>query len=89
MSRVTNNRISVKQFAPVPPLTALPAIMRAPTSASASSYRGPGIELNEGCMVTKLVSYTNQLAHFINAVHQGDPDEVVSRLSACKCPTDR
>jgi hypothetical protein len=89
MSRVTDNRISVKQFAPVPPLSGLPAITRASTSTSASSYRGPGIELNEGCMVTKLVSYTNQLAHFINAVRRGDPDEVVSRLSASKLSTDR
>lgn len=82
MSRVTDTRISVKQFAPVPPLTGLSAITRASTSASASSCREPGIDLNEGCMVTKLVSYTNQLAHFVNVARRGDPDEVVSRLSA-------
>ena len=31
-------------------------------------------------MVTKLVKYTHQLAHFVNAVHAGDPADVVSRL---------
>jgi len=75
MSLLKDNKISVKQFASVPPLSGLPAIMRTPTSASASSCPELGVDLNEGCMVTKLISYTNQLAHFINAVRRGDSDE--------------
>ena len=84
MSLVTkDNRISVKQFAAVPALVGLPAITRpTPTVSSVSSFQGPegGVDLNEGCMVTKLVKYTHQLAHFVNAVRAGDPADVVSRL---------
>ncbi|KAI0298917.1 hypothetical protein BC826DRAFT_88993 [Russula brevipes] len=81
MSLVTkDNRISLKQFAAVPALAGLPAIMRSPPSVSnVSSFQGPedgGIDLKEGCMVTKLVKYTHQLMHFINAVRGEDPSAV-------------
>lgn len=79
-----DNRISVKRFASIPALKGLPAIMRSGSSVSGvSSFRGPGreVDLNEGCMVTKLFKYTHQLAHFVNAVRAGDPGDVVSRLS--------
>jgi hypothetical protein len=84
MSLVTkDNRISVKQFAAVPALVGLPAITRStPTVSGVSCFGGPegGVDLHEGCMVTKLVKYTHQLVHFVNAVHEGDPADVVSRL---------
>lgn len=76
-----DGRISVKQFAVVPPLLDLPAIQRDPASASVSSFQGPegGVDLAEGCIVTKFVRYTHQLAHMVNAVRSGDSGDVVSR----------
>ncbi|KAH9992714.1 hypothetical protein BJV74DRAFT_877832 [Russula compacta] len=69
MSLVTrDNRVSVKQFASIPALIGLPAIMRSAPSVS--------VDLNEGCMVTKLVKYTHQLAHFVNAVRTGDSGDI-------------
>jgi hypothetical protein len=96
MSLVTkDNRISVKTFATVPALAGLPAITRpAPSVSGVSSFQGPDspedgeVDLNEGCMVTKLVKYTHQLAHFVNAVCRGDPSNVVSRFSSRKCLPD-
>jgi hypothetical protein len=39
-----------------------------------------GVDLAEGCIVTKTIKYTHQLAHWINAVHSGDPKDVVSEV---------
>jgi len=84
-----NNRISVKQFATVPAFAGLPAITRsAPSVSGVSSFQGPedgGVDLNEGCMVTKVIKYTHQLVQFVNAVRGEDPSIVVSRLSSWKC----
>jgi hypothetical protein len=83
MSLVTNeHRITVKKFAAVPALLDLPEIQRLPGSVSrASSWRGEGdgVDLAEGCLLTKTVKYTHQLAHWVNAVRDGDPTEVVRR----------
>ena len=72
MSLLTReDRISVKPFARVPALLDLPAIQRAPASVSdVSSSRGPagGVDLSEGCLITKTIKYTHQLAHWVNAV---------------------
>jgi hypothetical protein len=73
-------RISVPQFASVPSLEDLPAIQRAPASISDVSTRiGVDVlDLAEGCMVTKYVKYTHQLAYWIDVVDKGDPSVVVS-----------
>lgn len=87
-----NERISVKQFAAVPPLLDLPAIQRGPASVSdVSCSRGPGdgahVDLAEGCIVTKSVRYTNQLTHIINRVRCGDLSDVVSERAMGHCYT--
>jgi hypothetical protein len=77
-----DHRLTVKQFAAVPGLLNLPAIQRAPASVSNEpSFRGVdgGVDLSEGCLVTKSIKYTHQLAHWVNAVRNGDPSEVVGR----------
>ena len=77
--------LSVKPCAFVPAVLNLPEIKRAPRSVSnvslPSSHRGPGggVDLTEGCMLTKSVKYTHQLSHFISAIHKGDPQPAVSR----------
>jgi hypothetical protein len=76
-------RITVKTFAAVPTLANLPEIQQAPGSvANISSFRGTGggVDLAEGCILTKSVKYTHQLAHWVTAVRSGDPSEVVSRF---------
>jgi hypothetical protein len=82
MSLVTpEGRFTVKKFAAVPSLLDQPAIQRpSPTVSNVSSLRGPdgGVDLAEGCLVTKTVKYTHQLAHWVNAVRNGDPTEIVS-----------
>lgn len=88
----TNNRLTVKTFAFVPSLDDfdldLPAIKRATRSVSSASSRSAnrgiavGVPIKEGCMVTKVVKYTHQLAYFVNAVRKGDPVPVVSRNSS-------
>jgi hypothetical protein len=82
MSLVTDQRrITVKKFAAVPALLDLDEIQRQPASVSrVSSFRGAndGVDLDEGCMLTKSVKYTHQLARWVNAVRGGDPSEVVS-----------
>jgi hypothetical protein len=82
MSLVTGqHRITVKKFAAVPALLDLDEIQRQPASVSqVSSFRGAndGVDLAEGCMLTKSVKYTHQLTHWVNAVRGGDPSEVVS-----------
>jgi hypothetical protein len=83
MSLVTKKgRVSVKPTAKVPPLGGLPGIVRASATTSVvSSRRGieEGVDLSEGCLVTKSIKYTHQLAHWISAVREGDPTGVVSR----------
>jgi hypothetical protein len=81
MSLLTKqNRLTVKQFASVPALLDLPDIQRAPPTISGiSSFRGveAGIDLSEGCFVTKSVKYTHQLVHWVNAVRSGDDEDLV------------
>ena len=80
-------RLSVKNFARVPQLLALPDIERTSASVAASSRperETEGVvELSDGCCVTKSIKYTHQLVHFVNAV-RGDTSErkeTVSRIS--------
>jgi hypothetical protein len=75
------NRISVKQFAAVPALLELPAVVRPDALVSnVSSIQGAGGKVNlvEGCLLTKSIKYTHQLAHMVNAAHSGDSTLVVS-----------
>ena len=82
MSLVTaQGRITVKKFAAAPALLELDEIQRQPASVSqVSSFRGAndGVDLAEGCMLTKSVKYTHQLVHWVNAVLDEDPSGVVS-----------
>ena len=82
MSLITpQGRVSVKPFASAPPLAGLPPIRRAQASVSdISSRRGltDGVDLEEGCLVTRNVKYTHQLTHWINAVRRGESETVVS-----------
>jgi hypothetical protein len=81
------HRLTAKQFASVPALLDLPEIQRVPASVSnvssrlSSSGRYGNIELQEGCLITKSVKYTHQLAHMVNAVHSVDPQPVVGQSS--------
>ena len=93
MSLLTKEgHLSVKTCAFVPAVLNLPEIKRAPRSVSnvslRSSHRGPGggVDLTEGCMLTKSVKYTHQLSHLISAVRKGDPQPVVSRKFARTYP---
>jgi hypothetical protein len=83
MSLLTHEgHITCKAFASVPTLVDLPEIQQQPgTVSNISSLQGPdnSIDLAEGCILTKSVKYTHQLAHWVNAVHSGDPRGVVSR----------
>ncbi|KAF8899777.1 hypothetical protein CPB84DRAFT_1680960 [Gymnopilus junonius] len=76
--------LSVKAFAKVPAVLDLPEILRDPASASNVSSRHEsirnGVDLSEGCMLTKSVKYSHQLAHFVNAVNRGDPGPIVEVL---------
>jgi len=77
-------RISVKPFARVPALLDLPVIQRAPASVfDVSSSRGStgGVDLSEGCLITKAIKYTHQLVHWVNAVQNKSADSrlIVSR----------
>jgi len=93
MSFVTKDqRISVNRFAKVPALGRfdLPAILRDDSSSvgDVSSLRGSvnqGVDLSEGCLVTKSIRCSHQLAHFVNTARQrsGNPDAVVRRTSMC------
>ena len=82
MSLVTKqNRISAKPFAAVPPLLNLPAITRVDASVSDGSPfqgAGGGIDLAEGCLLTKSVKYTHQPARMVDAARSGDFATVVS-----------
>ena len=93
MSFVTpDQRIAVKRFAKVPALDKfnLPEILRDDSSSvrDVSSLRGPvnqGVDLTEGCLVTKTVRLSHQLAHWVNTTRErsGNPDAVVRQ--ACMC----
>ncbi|KAF5373473.1 hypothetical protein D9615_009468 [Tricholomella constricta] len=71
----------------VPALLDLPVIQRTPASVSnISSSPGldGGVDLSEGCLITKAIKYTHQLAHWVNAVPDKFADcrlieEVISR----------
>ena len=70
-------------FAKVPPLGNLPGIVPARASVSnVSSNRvvQESVDLSDGCLVTKSLKYAHQLAHWINALHTGEPPEVVSGM---------
>ena len=86
MSLLTHeDHITVKEFASVPSLADLPEIQQeAGSNSNLSSLQeqqdtGASLDLAEGCFLTKSVKYTHQLVYWINAVHSGDPREVVSR----------
>lgn len=82
MSLLTQSgHISVKPFAKVPALGDLPEIQPAEGSVSNVSPRpgiNGGVDLAEGCIITRSIKYTHQLAHWVNAVRNGDPTEIVS-----------
>ena len=84
MSLLTNDsRLSVKPFAAVPALLDLPEIHRQPASVSNVSSRSSvcsDVDLEKGCLVTKSVKYTHQVAHLVNAVRFGDPVPNVSQI---------
>ncbi len=95
MSFVTKDqRVSVNRFAKVPALEKfnLPAILRDDSSSvrDASPLEGPvpvnqQMDLTEGCLVTKTVRLSHQLAHWVNTTRErsGNPDAVVRQ--ACMC----
>jgi hypothetical protein len=87
MSLLTPERpITVKPFSVVPALAGLPEIEQEPGSLAAhntSSRRvaGNGVDLAEGCIVTKSIKYTHRLTHWVSAVRL-DPTkarEIVSK----------
>lgn len=82
MSLLTKDgRLSVKPFAVVPALLDLPEIHRQPASVSNVSSRSSvsgGVDLEEGCLITKSVKYTHQVAYLVNVVRSGDPVPIVS-----------
>ena|SRR5258707_5578492 len=85
MATLLTKRGNVKPFAKVPALGGLPEIQPARATVSGvSSRRGvegdPGVDLAEGCIVTKTIKYTHQLVHWVNAVRSGDPKDVVSEV---------
>ncbi len=84
MSFLTKDRhITVRPFAKVPALGDLPEIRHALRTvvSSSSRHRADGsVDLAEGCLLTKTVKYTHQLAHWVNAIRSGDPKEVVSEV---------
>ena len=68
-------------FTSVPSLANLPSIQSPQASVSnVSSRRGVegGVDLSEGCFVTKTLKYTHQLNYWINAVQDGDPEPIAS-----------
>ncbi len=90
MSFVTKGRLSVNRFAKVPALgkVNLPPILRDDSSSAGdvSSLRGSvneGVDLTEGCLVTKTIRYSHQLAHWVNTARKqsGNPEAVVRRTS--------
>ncbi|KAF8809017.1 hypothetical protein BYT27DRAFT_7284830 [Phlegmacium glaucopus] len=89
MSLITRRgRISVKPFASVPSLANLPSIQRAQASVSnvSSRCRVEGVDLSEGCLVTKSIKYTHQLSHWINAAQNNDPEPIAGIKLLCVTP---
>src|ERR1700722_5129773 len=79
--RTKSGRITVKPFARVPALRGLPEIKRAGGSVSSVSSRhgiDGGVDLAEGCLITRSIKYTHRLAHWVNAVRSGDSTGIVS-----------
>jgi hypothetical protein len=81
-----DTHITVGPFANVQALDGLPPILR--TGNAIPGGPGPahrlGVHLSEGCLVTKVVQYTNELAHWVNAA-RGDPSrarDIVSKSSS-------
>src|SRR5258707_2117088 len=75
--------ITAKPFAKVPALGDLPEIQPARATVSGVSSRcgvEDGVDLAEGCIVTKTIKDTHQLVHWVNAVRSGDPKDVVSEV---------
>ena|SRR5216684_617460 len=75
--------ITAKPFAKVPALGDLPEIQPARATVSGVSSRcgvEDGVDLAEGCIVTKTIKYTHQLVHWVNTVRSGDPKDVVSEV---------
>lgn len=65
------------------PLDSLPAIHRPlPSVSNVSSRRGieDGVDLAEGCLVTKTIKYAHQLTHWINAVQNDDDPELIASI---------
>lgn len=100
MSLITKGyRVSVQQFATVPPLLNLPEIPRLPGSvSSASSLQnsesgGFGTDLAEGCTVTKSIKYTHRYMHFIQAAHYDEGEsssiEVERLIDELRIMTDK
>ena len=71
------------RFSPVPglPSMSLPPIHPQDPASDTSSRRGRGggVELEEGCFLTKSIRYTHQLSHWADAVRRRDPRPIVSR----------
>jgi len=65
--------VTCPQFANLPPLLNNPGIQRSP--GAVSSVCG-GVDLSEGCLITKTVRYTHQLIHWVNAVRNRSPRSV-------------
>ena len=81
MSLITpENRLTVKKFAAVPSVLGLTPIVQPGSVSTSSSRRAVGgfVDIDEGCMLTKSVKYTHQLAHWVSAVQGGDSSAVVS-----------
>jgi hypothetical protein len=77
-----SDRISVT-FANVPTLVRLPANTRSPSS-SVAPFQGHNykVDVNEGCLLTNVVKYTNHVVYFIkDDARKGSASDVVSRLS--------
>jgi hypothetical protein len=78
----SQERVSAPNPASVPALPVFDIIPLERGSSTSGSHRRM-VDLAEGCLVTKTVHYTNQLAHMVNAVRISDDraQEVVSILS--------
>ena len=66
----------VGEFSSVAALENLPVIHQHPNSSPSISRSS--VNLAEGCLLTKSVKYAHQLAHWVNAVRDGDPGDIVS-----------
>ncbi|RDB27894.1 hypothetical protein Hypma_002215 [Hypsizygus marmoreus] len=94
MSLITKqNRISVKPFATLPPLLEIPAISPPTPSVSVSDVSSrwgaetaPGVDLAEGCLLTKAVKYTHRIVSWVDCACSGDSrliEELIDELGIC------